>query len=67
MKIEILIPEKHLTILKLTREGLTSKQVAEQIQESRANVDRIKQALLVNFDCKNTTQLIGLMVEKGVI
>jgi DNA-binding NarL/FixJ family response regulator len=61
------IPQNQLLILEYLASGLTKKEIATRIDTSNKNVERIIYAMIAQYNCKNSTELVAYMVTAGVI
>lgn len=65
--ITIQIPSLHILILEHLASGLTKKEIAAKMNMSSKNVERIIYSLILQHNCKNSTELVAYMVSVGVI
>lgn len=55
---------REITVCDLLSVGMTSKQIARQMRLSWRTVDDYRQRALKKTGCRNTAQLVGLMLRK---
>ena len=65
--ITIQIPALHLLILEHLASGFTKKEIAAKLCMSNKNVERVVYSLLVQYNCKNSTELVAYMISVGII
>lgn len=65
--ITIQIPPLHILILQHLAEGLTKKEIASKMNMSNKNIERIVYSLILQYNCKNSTELIAYMLSIGII
>ena len=62
-----LLTEREIEVIKLTAEGMTSKEVAEVLFISNETINSHKRNALYKMGFKNTYQLISYCIRKGLI
>jgi DNA-binding NarL/FixJ family response regulator len=65
--ITIQIPARQLEVLDYLASGYTKKEIAHKMNCSFKNIERIVYSMIVQFECKNSTELVAYMVSSGVI
>lgn len=67
MTISTEIPSKHLEILNLIKQGLTTKEISSRVFVTERNIKRIKSIYFTEFNCLNSTQLIARLIELNIL
>lgn len=62
-----LLSEKEIGVLQYVANGLTSKEIAVELNQSSRNVDNIKSKIIKKTDAKNILEVIVALYKKGII
>ena len=63
----ITLTEREMDVLKLLAEGLTSKQIGEQLFVAGSTVDTHRRNMLAKFEVENTMQLVMAAQRAGIL
>ena len=61
------LTEKHVEVLMLLSEGLSSQDIAEKLGNSKKTIDNIRNDILIRTNNNNVAQLISWAFRNGVL
>jgi len=61
------ISEKQVAILKLLAEGYSIAEIANELDAKPRTIEGILVRLRINYQYRNTTQMVAEMVKKGIV